>query len=777
MLLNRNKTRLQPLTMSEENIQYADIHGRDFSGADLSSSNFKDAKTGQRPLWIAFILIFLLFLSVLSGGMVGYASGLAARLISVKSGYLASGIISLITLVIFIGTVIRNGFSSFFSGLTLLTALLVGSAAAISNDGNKAVIGIIVLLLILAAAIAGAVVGAIVSAVTLILFDRRMIAVSGFGFLFIAASIIGTLEAAGLPISSMTAAIWGIAGTVTLSMLGAGFYIGKNAALKDERYLLVHKISLFLASIGGTQFCSANLTNADFTGAFLKSSDFRNANLHRTCWFQSTGLEYARVDGTYLENTVIRQLVTSKDGREQNYDQMNLRGLNLDNAQLAGASLIGADLSGATMRNADLSKAKLMQAQLYGADLTGTCLTGAFIQDWAIALDTCLEKISCEYIYMRLPTSDNPDAWRKPDNRDELFKEGDFSDFIAPIIKTLDLYTKQNIDIRDMASTFKTLDLYHHEGIDPQAAAIALKQVAEQHPEANLEIVALEGRGKEKVRLQAVVADASDQSRLSSEYFEKYKQISSLPYKDMQALLAGMVEKDERIRSLEKMVQSAISSNKFYVETRYAMGEKMKKIKVLFLAANPAGTTQLQLDEEIRQITTKIRAAEHRDALEVIPRFAIRADDLLQALLEHKPHIVHFSGHGSSEGELIVVDDNGRAKPVSKEALVQLFKTLRDNIRIVLLNACYSSRQAEAIASTIDCTIGMNKEIGDAAAIVFAASFYRAVGFGRSVQEAFAIGKTALLLEGIPEENTPELLLRQDANASGIILVQADKEH
>lgn len=197
----------------------------------------------------------------------------------------------------------------------------------------------------------------------------------------------------------------------------------------------------------------------------------------------------------------------------------------------------------------------------------------------------------------------------------------------------------------------------------------------------------------------------------------------------------------------------------------------MSRIKILFLAANPAGTTQLQLDEEIRAIVTKIRAAEYRDALEVIPRFAIRADDLLQALLEHKPHIVHFSGHGSATGELIVVDDAGQSKPISKDALVHLFRTLRDNIRVVLLNACYSQIQADAISSVVDCTIGMKKAIGDSAAIVFAASFYRALGFGRSLQEAFDIGKAALLLEGIQEHKTPTLSLRDGVNPSSVTLV------
>src|SRR3954453_12447380 len=114
----------------------------------------------------------------------------------------------------------------------------------------------------------------------------------------------------------------------------------------------------------------------------------------------------------------------------------------------------------------------------------------------------------------------------------------------------------------------------------------------------------------------------------------------------------------------------------------------MDKVKVLFLAANPAGTQLLQLDEEIRQITAKVRAAEYRDSLELISRWALRPDDLLQALLEVKPHVVHFSGHGSPAAQLILLDDQGKPKPVSQDALVNLFRILKDNVRVVVLNAC-----------------------------------------------------------------------------------------
>jgi hypothetical protein len=194
------------------------------------------------------------------------------------------------------------------------------------------------------------------------------------------------------------------------------------------------------------------------------------------------------------------------------------------------------------------------------------------------------------------------------------------------------------------------------------------------------------------------------------------------------------------------------------------------KTKILFLAANPAGTNHLALDHECREIEQKIRASEHRDGFEFVTKWAVRTGDLLQYLNQHRAHVIHFSGHGSTAEELILLDANDQAKPVSKTALKQLFTTLKDNIQVVVLNACYSRPQAEAITEIIDCAIGMNRGIGDRAAIVFAAAFYQAIGFGRSVQEAFESGKTQLMLDGIPEEKTPELLIRKGVNPRKIFL-------
>jgi CHAT domain-containing protein len=91
-------------------------------------------------------------------------------------------------------------------------------------------------------------------------------------------------------------------------------------------------------------------------------------------------------------------------------------------------------------------------------------------------------------------------------------------------------------------------------------------------------------------------------------------------------------------------------------------------------------------------------------------------------------------------------------------ALHQLFHTLKDNVRCVVLNACYSTQQAAAIAEVIDCVVGMSSGVSDEAAIEFSTAFYRALGHGRNVETAFALGVGQLKLIGQTEHDVPQLL-------------------
>ncbi len=186
--------------------------------------------------------------------------------------------------------------------------------------------------------------------------------------------------------------------------------------------------------------------------------------------------------------------------------------------------------------------------------------------------------------------------------------------------------------------------------------------------------------------------------------------------------------------------------------------------KILILSANPQNTNQLRLDEEVREIKAALRLSKNREQFEVVTESALRVNDLRRSLLDHLPHIVHFSGHGAGSDGLILENKLGQMQLVSSEALGELFKSF-EQIECVVLNACYSEVQAEAIFQHIDCAIGMSRAVGDVAAIEFATGFYDALAAGRSYRDAFEFGCGAINLQGIPESKTPKIKARKNAFA------------
>lgn len=193
-----------------------------------------------------------------------------------------------------------------------------------------------------------------------------------------------------------------------------------------------------------------------------------------------------------------------------------------------------------------------------------------------------------------------------------------------------------------------------------------------------------------------------------------------------------------------------------------------KLIKILFLAANPKDTSQQRrLDEEMRSIDQAFRQAKFRDKFEIEQQWAVRVADLQSHLFRYEPDIVHFSGQASELSEIILEDDRGNRQPVPTEALSELFLLLRGNIRCVVLNACYSKPQAQAIAKHIDYVIGMSDAISDKAAIEFSAAFYRALGFGRDVKTAFDAGCNQLDLLKLNVQDKPELIEKKSITPTG----------
>jgi hypothetical protein len=210
----------------------------------------------------------------------------------------------------------------------------------------------------------------------------------------------------------------------------------------------------------------------------------------------------------------------------------------------------------------------------------------------------------------------------------------------------------------------------------------------------------------------------------------------------------------------------------------------MDKIKILILAANPGDNARLALGEEFQRIQDLLKSSELRDQFELRLCPSIRATAIQQEILEYKPDIIHFSGHGDVDG-LAFADVNGEKSDwQEKETLGNLFKLCSPHLKAVFLNACHSSEQAEAIVEHVDYVLGMNAAINDKAAISFAKGFYTAIfaNIPINFDLAFAAGLNQMEIDHISNEERqkPAIKKRNKSYVPGykydVLISFADKD-
>lgn len=219
---------------------------------------------------------------------------------------------------------------------------------------------------------------------------------------------------------------------------------------------------------------------------------------------------------------------------------------------------------------------------------------------------------------------------------------------------------------------------------------------------------------------------------------------------------------------------------------------------ILFLAANPSETTRLALDEECAAIERELRMTTGRDDFDFRSRWAVNVDEVMRALNELQPTVIHFSGHGGGSAGVYVHDDEHRPDPVHRDvegvatsgiqlqdeqrqpqhvsarALTQMIGSAAPSARLVVLNACFSDAVAEELRSVVDCVVGMRGAIGDDAARSFAVGFYRALGHRRSVGNAVEQAVATLAAKQLPDEHLPICRTRDGVSADQVTLPQLE---
>ncbi|NJN71377.1 MAG: pentapeptide repeat-containing protein [Limnothrix sp. RL_2_0] len=555
--LNLRGMNFKKVDLSGADFSECNICGTNFRGATLKKTNFIKTKGGLQKRWYFSLLLASIIASSLAGLFNLFVGLFAVYVFDPSSqtshrddptGTFVMGIVGLTIYLILILLAWRQGIvagtTTFAGAVAVLGGVAVIVTASLGGIPTRAV----------AKSIAGVGAGAVAVAVAVVIVG------AGVGAGAVAVAGAEAIAGAGKVIAVVVVVVTGVVvkeGAVVVFWA----WIGWRAWRGDPRDAWVRSFAVAYGPIGGTCFRGADLTGADFTGARLKSTDFREATLVRTIFKDTIKLDQVRPGKSYLAIKKIRELLLTKkvNPDEQYNDLVNLRGLNLAAANLVGANFSGSNLSNANLsganladanlitanlndvdlKDADLTRAKLVQTQLDNADLTGATLTGACIEDWGITIYTILNGIYCDYVYMRFIDGDK--RRRKPDGEDSNFAEGEFVEFIKPLVDTL--------------------DLYHRQVKDPRTVSLALKKLQTKHPEANIDPISWERRGKngEDIMVRANINPKANPSQLHIAHFDEYDRLQSLPPTEIAALMAQVESQKETISMLKGFVDNSLS--------------------------------------------------------------------------------------------------------------------------------------------------------------------------------------------------------------------------
>jgi hypothetical protein len=187
-----------------------------------------------------------------------------------------------------------------------------------------------------------------------------------------------------------------------------------------------------------------------------------------------------------------------------------------------------------------------------------------------------------------------------------------------------------------------------------------------------------------------------------------------------------------------------------------------KESVVLFFGANPVNTEPLRIGKEFMVIAKALENGCEETKVKICPSLAARVEDISRELLQVKPWVVHFAGHGGGPDESFAAEDeDGYAHVIPPDGLARLFEEAGESVECVIINACSTLGLAQALSRHVD-VIAMSQPINDWDAITFSRAFYQGLAADRSIRSAFNLGQAELemLSDGAAHE-IPQFLARQ----------------
>ncbi|NEO88963.1 MAG: pentapeptide repeat-containing protein [Moorea sp. SIO3G5] len=453
----------QGQNLSGADFSEADIRGTNFKNANLRDTRFCKAKAGLQKRWV----IILLLLSWITSGVSGFTSFsgrflVARRFTSQGVVEQVFGWIALVVIIVLFTVTLRQSMEKAgtlaigIAGVGALALAVVGTVSGAGTSSRAGSLGGVAEFIGVVGAGAGAGAAALVVAFTEAVAVAGAGAVGGvFAFAFVFVFAFAFAGAVAFAFSGNFAG--DLAGVITIVVALLGAYLGWRALKGDLKDAWIRTIAIAFAATGGTSFYKADLTDADFTGASLKSTDLREATITRTCWQNTIKLDQARPGNTILADTAIRDLLVSGNGYNKSYVKGNLRGANLKGANLNKANLKLVDISEASLEYSNLEWANLTEAQAVGTDFTNAYFTGACLEAWNIDSTTRLTDVDCQYVFLL----ENPNAMgsreRRPHDPNRVFQPGDFEKLYQQVMNTVQILLRNGVNSEAFRQAFQEL--------------------------------------------------------------------------------------------------------------------------------------------------------------------------------------------------------------------------------------------------------------------------------------------------------------------------------
>ncbi|HET9014043.1 MAG TPA: CHAT domain-containing protein, partial [Thermomicrobiaceae bacterium] len=182
-------------------------------------------------------------------------------------------------------------------------------------------------------------------------------------------------------------------------------------------------------------------------------------------------------------------------------------------------------------------------------------------------------------------------------------------------------------------------------------------------------------------------------------------------------------------------------------------------LRLLLVAASPAGLPPLDVDGELARIRQVLRPLQAGDQLEVRLLQHATADSLREAL-DWGPHLLHVISHGrrgaDGVGELVLEDKYGDPLVMEAGDLASLLN--ETEVRCLVLMACHTASGSATgtlsglgpalVRAGVAAVVTLQQELPDKAALEFSTSFYRAIADGQSVGVAVNIARRDMRAAG-----------------------------